>query len=122
MDSRVVEEFIRRVGQRRTHPPIYLRTAALVLEFCTIRGATDCDDLLNMGCQAIQYWASVFQEFDLDRSGFVSNRGLEAALRECGYPVTGDLLACLCGVYSKDGRVFVDVFVKVCAVVGSVCP
>ncbi|XP_075726193.1 uncharacterized protein LOC142767838 [Rhipicephalus microplus] len=122
MDPRVVEEFLRRLGQRRTHRPVHPRTATLVLEFFTIRGATDCEDLLNMGCQATQYWASVFREFDVHGRGYFDSRGIEAALRECGYPVTGDLLACLCGVYSKDGWVSFDAFVKVCTVVGSVCP
>ena len=117
MDSRLVHELHLRLG----HPPLMPQTVTLVLEYCTVRGASNCTQLLDMGCEAAEYWTTVFRHFDTHGHGYFSSDDLQGALLACGYPVRGDFLTCLRAIYSPNGRVSLDAFVKVCAVIGSVC-
>ncbi|XP_049273332.1 uncharacterized protein LOC125759101 [Rhipicephalus sanguineus] len=119
MDPRLVTELLRRLQRRQ--PPIMPRTAALVLECCTIRGASDCYDLLDMACQAVDDWSEVFREFDLEQRPCMPGSELQTALTYCGYPVSGEFLRLLRTIYSPIGWVTFDAFITACSVLASVC-
>ncbi|XP_070380694.1 sorcin-like [Dermacentor albipictus] len=122
MDALQMYKSLSQLNDWPTQRPVSRLTAKFVLDYVLTSGISDEIELVSLAYRAIEYWASVFQNFDPENHGCISSDVFHEALEACGYNVSKYYVRCLLRACERLGLVSFDSFIKACATTAKVHP